>query len=487
MRFLGRSLAALFLAAATLGLLAWAVAIVAGALEERRARDASPPPARERILAVNTVTATPATVTPTLTAFGEIRAVRTLQLRAPVAGRVVELAPGMQDGGEVAEGEVLMRIDPSGAEAALAVARADLAGAEAESRDAARGLALAQAELAGAEARRDLQAQALDRQRDLVGRGIGAAATVEAAELTLSSAEQAILVQRRALAEAEARIDGAALALDRARIAVDEAGRDLDDREVVAGFPGQLSEVTVLRGGLVSANEQVATLIDPAELEVAFRLSAGQHARLLGDDGAFSGAPVRAVLDVSGLEIVATGTITRESPAVGEGQTGRLVYARLDTAPGIRPGDFVRVEVAEPPLPDVIALPASAVSAQSTVLALGPDDRLEEVAVDLLRRQGDGVLVAGDIAGRDVVAERTAALGAGIRVRGIASAQESTGAPPPVAEMVQLDPERRARLVALVEGNARMPSEVKARLLAQLAAEEVPADMVARLEERAGG
>ena len=486
MRFLGRSLAALFLVATTLALLAWAGVIVVRALEERAARDGARPPARERVLAVNTVVAAPATVRPTLTAFGEIRALRTLQLRAPVGGRVVALADGFQDGGRVEAGDVLLRIDPAGAEAALAVARADLAGAEAEVRDAERGLDLARAELDGADARRDLQAQALQRQRDLVARGIGAAANVEAAELTLSSAEQTVLAQRRALADAEARVDGAALALERVRIAVDEATRDLSDREVVAGFAGQLSETSVLEGGLVSANEQVATLIDPEALEVAFRLSTAQYARLRRDGEGIAGAAIRAVLDVSGLELVADGTISREAPAVGEGQTGRLVFARLSRAPGFRPGDFVRVEVEEPPLADAISLPATALSAQTTVLALDAGDRLEEVEVELLRRQGDGVLVTGPIAGREVVAERTAALGAGILVRAIGEAGTPEGGPDAGA-MIRLDPERRARLVALVEDNARMPGDVKARLLAQLEAEEVPADMVARLEDRAGG
>ncbi|MEM7711631.1 MAG: efflux transporter periplasmic adaptor subunit, partial [Pseudomonadota bacterium] len=169
------------------------------------------------------------------------------------------------------------------------------------------------------------------------------------------------------------------------------------------------------------------------------------------------------------------------SPAVGEGQTGRLVFATLDEPIGIRPGDFVRVEVEEPPLPDAIDLPAGALSAQSTVLLVGADDRLEEVSVDLLRRQGDRVLVAGDIADREVVSERTVALGAGILVRAT-----RPGAADETPETVSLDPARRARLKAIVEEGA-MPSHVKARLLARLEEDEVPADIVERLEARAGG
>ncbi|WP_201741930.1 hypothetical protein [Mangrovicoccus ximenensis] len=64
--------------------------------------------------------------------------------------------------------------------------------------------------------------------------------------------------------------------------------------------------------------------------------------------------------------------------------------------------------------------------------------------------------------------------------------------PPPGAgaaaapEMLVLDPERRARLVAFVEASDAMPGEMKSRLLAQLAAEQVPAQVVERLESRMG-
>jgi hypothetical protein len=53
--------------------------------------------------------------------------------------------------------------------------------------------------------------------------------------------------------------------------------------------------------------------------------------------------------------------------------------------------------------------------------------------------------------------------------------------------MVTLSPERRARLIAYVEGNAAMPSETRARTVAQLQAELVPLQVVERLEQRIGG
>ena len=55
------------------------------------------------------------------------------------------------------------------------------------------------------------------------------------------------------------------------------------------------------------------------------------------------------------------------------------------------------------------------------------------------------------------------------------------------AQMIPLTPERRAELVAMVEGNDRLPQEVRARLLAQLDQPQVPAQVIERLEQRRGG
>ena len=46
-------------------------------------------------------------VIPVLTSYGEIAARKTLELRAPAAGRIVALADGFQEGGAVKAGEVI--------------------------------------------------------------------------------------------------------------------------------------------------------------------------------------------------------------------------------------------------------------------------------------------------------------------------------------------------------------------------------------------
>ena len=485
MRFLRRSLVGLFLLAVTIGLLTYAGNTLRHAMEARWSEEPRNRPARERVFAANIVTFETETIRPVLSTFGELRARRTLELRASAAGEIVWMSDAVEEGGQVSAGDVLLRIDPVEAQSALDTARADLLEAEADLRDAERSLALAADEIFAAKDQMRLRANALNRQLDLLERGVGSTAAVETAELALSTASQAFLSRRQAEASAETRVDQAKTSLKRRQIGVADAERKLADTEIEAEFDGVLSDVAVVEGRLVSAGETLATLVDPSELEVAFRVSTPQYTRLLNESGQLIGSEVTASIDILGVDLTAKGRVSRESAAVASGQTGRLLFARMEETPGFRPGDFVAVAIDEPPLDQVARLPATAVDAAETVLVVGEEDRLELAGVELLRRQGDDVIVRADgLSGRDIVAERTPLLGAGIRIRPVRPGNQEASEDP---QLVALDPDRRAKLVAFVEANKFMPAEAKARVLGQLKQEKVPARIVERIESRMGG
>lgn len=483
MRFFRRSMIGLFLMAVTLGLLSMAGLMVFRAMTVSIGDENSGNGARERVFSARVIAVAPGRIAPELTAFGEIRSRRTLELRSPRAGRIVYLDEGFADGVAVTQGQILLRLDAADATAARDLARADGDAAAAEVQDAAQALILAQDDLTAAQAQLVLRRQAVERQKDLLERQAGNIAAVETAELAASSEAQAVLSRRSALAVATARVTSAQTAKARAAIALAEAERALADTTLVAAFDGVLSGVAVVEGGLFGINERLAELVDASALEVSFRVSTAQFLRLMDADGALISAPVTVGLDVSGAEISATGQLTRVAAAVGDGQSGRQVYASLDASNGFRPGDFVTVSIAEPALDGVALLPATAVDAAGQVLVLGVGDRLELLGVEVLRRQGNDVIVAvGALAAREVVAERSPLLGAGIKIK-----PSRDGMAPAAAELVDLTPERRAELIAFVEANTRMPDDAKARMLKQLAQDRVPADVVVRLEQRMGG
>lgn len=483
MRFLGRSLTGLFLLATTLGFLALAGLQISSALTARAERESARPQGRERLFTANVIPYVARREVPVLSVHGQLAARRSLDLRPLTGGTVVDITDAFENGATVREGQLLLQIDPSDFLRARALAETDLSQAVAELRDANAALKLAQDDLENAARQAALREAALKRQQDLVSRGVGTETAVEVAALAASSAQQAVLNKRQSVISAEARISTAEATLTRRQIQLDEAQRRLDETDIHAEISGILADVSVLRGGVVTQNEKLARIIDPTALEVSFRLSTAQYARLLTDDGSLPPAPVTVHLSSGSVTLSAHGQISRESADVGDGQTGRLIFAELDATAALRPGDFVTVEVAEPALDNVARLPASSLGTNGTVLVLGEGERLEEAPVTLLRRQGNDILVrASNLEGREVVAERSPALGAGIRIKPVRPRTNT-----PDTGDVKLSADQKAAIRQFIESNSQMKDAAKARILQQLEAGQMPAATLQRLQSRMGG
>lgn len=453
MRFLLRSLGGLFITALTFGLLFLAGFQIWQALEQSRSGGPGGRQAGEQAFTVRMVPVEATMIAPVMRVFGQVDSRRRLELRAGASGRITYLDADLYEGGQVEAGQLLVQTDPAEAQAALDNLLAAQSESEAALADARRAVAIGTDDLAAARAQVELRRAAMERQRELAERRLGTSGDREAAELALSSAEQAVLSRQSALADAESAVSLAEIALRRSRIDLAEARRELELTEVRASFAGRVTDVTAVEGGLVAQNEQLAQLIDPDALEVRIPLSLQQYTRLVVDDGALVGTPVRVVLDGSAGRIAAPARLDRSAASVAEGATGRTVYARLEQPdPRLRPGDFVTVEIDEPPLDGAALIPASAVGADGAVLVIGPDSRLSARPVEILRRQGDEVViaVAGDLSGIRIVAERAPQLGAGILVRDSAASEpepEPAGEGAETATQGQRDnaPQQQAR------------------------------------------
>ena len=130
--------------------------------------------------------------------------------------------------------------------------------------------------------------------------------------------------------------------------------------------------------------------------------------------------------------------------------------------------------------------PASAVNANDELLFIGEEGRLQSKVIEVVRRQGNDVLVRGrGLAGKEVVSELTPVLGAGIKVKAVK--RDGLNDVPKAPETVELSPERRARLISAIENNAYIPEDAKTRILKQLKMEKVPKRVVERIESRMGG
>ena len=485
MRFLGRGLIGLLLFSLALGLLGLAGNTIKIAVQDRVNKEPRAQKARERTFTVKVVPAEVTSMNPTLNAFGEIQSRKTLDLRMAAGGQIQELSTNFVEGGSVKSGELLIRLDDSNYQSAVDLAENNLIDAENEVSESGRNLSFSKEELAAAEEQEELRLRALKRQQDLVKRGVGTAAALENAELAASAATQAVLSRKAAVDQAKNRGAQAETRLVRAELALNDAKRKLEDTVLYAEFSGLLSGVSLVKGGIVSANERLGQLIDPEVLEVSFKISTQQYTRLLDDNGDLLKAPVSIALTNTDQGLTADGVIIRDSASVAKGQTGRQVYAKLTKSVGFKPGDFVAVKVEEPTLNWVVALPATALDANNSVLLLGEGERLEEAQVKLMRRQGNEVIVRSrDLTGKEIVAQRTPVLGAGIKVKPIRSGEENKVAE---VEMLELTEERRAKLISAIESNGYIPKSAKKRIIGQLTQPKVPADVVARIESRMGG
>ena len=489
MRFLSRTMIGLFLLAATLAIIILAGGQIYWAMNEAAGGNQRRPGGRERIFAANVDTLTVETVTPLILTYGTVQSWRSMEIRASVGGTLVELSPEFRDGGRVSAGDLVFQVDPAKSRSTLALAENQLLEARAELGAAQAALTLTQAEVELAKTQRVLRVLALEREQNLRDRGIGTDATVETVTLTLSSADQTLLSRQSAVAQVETRISQAEISIQRNQISVEEARRILAETQIIAPFDGVLSDVSAMLGRLVSPNEQMAILIDPAALEVAFRVTNSQFARLVDSDGNLRPALVQVIFDRNDFPFEITTTLARTGAEVGDGQTGRLIYARLTgtAATVLLPGDFLTVLIEEPPIENVSIIPAAAVSSDGGLLIVGDDDRLSEITVTILRQQGDQVIVTGAPVGQEYVTAWSTQIGEGIQIRPLREDDAPTPASSPSTETMTLTDERRDQLIEFVNGNTRMPDQAKARILAQLSEPEVPVEVVTQLEDRMGG
>jgi multidrug resistance efflux pump len=417
MRFIIRGFFGLFLAGMTAALILAAVTVLLSAIKGSQSDGGHSRQAQERIFTVNVATVQPVRAVPVIETFGEVISGRTLELRAASGGALVQMADNFKEGGVVYKDTLLFQTDPATASANAQLSQASLDEAEVELNEAIEAVALAKDELLAAEHQHELRQQVLKRQTSLRDRGIGTETALETAALAASSAKQAVLTKRQALANAKARINRAKISLSRSNINFNEAARILAETSVIAEFDGILSEVTGNLGALVNSGERMALLIDPNALEVSFRISNTEFNHMTRDGLNLSAAKVFVSIDGSDKAIPAF--VDRVSAAVGEGQTGRELYAALDPVEiaTVRPGDFVTVRLEEPALENVAVLPATAASATGEVLVLGKGDRLEVLNVEILRKRGNEIIVAiGGLAGREIILERAPQLGTGIKV-----------------------------------------------------------------------
>jgi len=491
MRFINRALSGLALTFSTLALLAaagWHFYSTMSAAEQRRS-----PSARERSFAVDAATLKETRISPVVTAYGQVLAWNSLEIRAPAGGPVTEISTNFRDGMAVTAGELLFRIDPELAERRVVDSKAALAQAETELSEATQNRRHIESEIAAAKSEADVRQADLVRKTRLFDKQLTTSTIRDDSVLAVSAARQNVIAKEREFLALQGRIDKAEAGVARARLTLSDAERALHDTSYRAPFAGRLSEVALTLGRRVSQNEKLGLLIDPTALEVSFPVRNSDFGNLLDPNDKQNLAPLKAVvtLDLSGKSVPAAAVLDRPA-AIASTQAGRTVYARLTGGEinALRPGDFVKIDVAEPELDRVAVIPADAATLDGRILLIDESSRLREHQARIIRRQAETLIVADVPFGATYVERRLPFLSRGIKVDARNVKQRPTSEAP-VASADPLEPtpaafdeNRRQALIAFVRNRPDMTADRRDRILRELEKPSPESRILDRIERK---
>jgi RND family efflux transporter MFP subunit len=354
---------------------------------------------------------------PVLELFGDLVAMRERTLEAPVAGRVVLVAPELVEGGRVEAGAVLVRLDPFVFEATLRELEAerqelDANRAEVELNQRAQADLLELGRQRLEIARRDLE-----RYQQLEGRNVGTQAQLDAAQNRLALEATAVRQVEREVESLAVQLDRLSAQLARLDVRIERARRDLDDTIIKAPATALVEEVQVAIGKEVRAFDPLAKLVDADGIEIRFTLRDAEFGRLWA--AGLIGRELEASWQLGDVAFPLEAEVARIQSRIDASQAGVAVYARITSNPlnaPLRPGAFLHIRLPDRLQENVAALPATALFAGSTIYAID-DGRLVPHRVEVVDRSNGRVLVKGALErGLPVLTSRLAEAEPGLKV-----------------------------------------------------------------------
>ena len=491
MNFLLRSFLGLIILSITLGFLIFGSFVLIEALKKRSEKSDNRRFQKERVFAVNVETLNKQIASPKILSYGEIYSKRMLEIRPLVSGRLDYVSEKFVEGGYVKSGDILFRLNQKDYLNELEIAEIDLEDTKAQLSEAISKLDYANLEFEVSESQLNLRKNALDRQTQLAESGLITSSQLENTQLAYSSSKQQFLNKQNLVKSSKNAIDKLKIQLKRRSISIDKAKRNLDETEIKAPFDGIIASVNILPGSVINKNEKLGTLLDPNSLEVMFNLSANEFARVIDKDGKLLNLDITAYLKLSNKDIPFSGKIERINPEIINIGSGRKLFASINLGENktLRPGDFVVLEIKEPFLKNITVLPSSAVTIDGKIFILEEDNRLKEIEVTILRRQGNEVIVSGAPTDKEYVMQRSPQLGNGLKIKPLRKKDREISNSVNLSknnELVTISPEKQKKLINTLDKLDRMPKSVKDRLYEEINSGKIKAKTLKRLEKNMG-
>ncbi|MEL7229129.1 MAG: efflux RND transporter periplasmic adaptor subunit [Pseudomonadota bacterium] len=403
------------------------IAVLAGSyfVTQRMLADKPEPrkrPAFKTVYTVETFTAQMADRQPTILAYGQTIAARSVDLRALVPGEIIKVNPALRVGGRVEAGAALVEIDAFDYRGALQEAEANLAEARARIVENDAQVALEESRLAAAREQLALASADFDRAQQLRTRGTGTQKAVDDRRLIVSQREQAIALAQDTIKVQQSRRQQIAASIQRLEWRVEQAKRNLNSTTLTAPFDGIVRASTAEVGRNITANDVVVSLDQADALEVRFTLTDAQYGRLQQSGEQLIGRPVEVVWTVGGQRAAYEAVIDRLGAEITSSRGGVELYARIegaaaDTAITIRPGAFVEVNVPDRLYRDTVLVPDTAIYGTDTAY-VAVDGRLQERKVNVVGFEGEQALISGGLQqGDEVLVTRITEVSEGLLVR----------------------------------------------------------------------
>ena len=358
------------------------IAVLAMQISGRNAPERAEP--QEIARPVRVIEATPARYVPRALGYGYAEPGTIWEAVAEIPGRIVYRHPDLERGRVLPAGTLILRIDPTDYELAVARNQANVESIEAQLAELdvrqsnigasmeieQRGLALAQEDLT--------------RQRRLLANGNTSQASVDDAETAVLNQRQRVqdLDNQLTLLPAERRVLEASLALNQSQLI--EAETDLGRTEIRMPFDARIAELSAEEDQFVAAGQTMAVADSIDVAEVTAQLSIDRLVPLIRRDIDLSTITAQQMTDlpnsfglqatvrlrIGELESSWSGRLDRVSDTIDpQTRTLGLIIAVEEpyrqAMPGVRPpltkNMFVEVEVRGQPYDGVIVVPRVAV------------------------------------------------------------------------------------------------------------------------------
>lgn len=345
------------------------------------------------------------------------------QVVANVAGRVVQRHPDLESGTMMAKGTLMIALDPSRYQLALAEAQADkdslaadIAKLETEQNNTRRLLALEQQRLV-------LSETDLSRMQKLSAKGTVAFAQLDEQKRFTLAQRQAVISLENALALYPTTKQRLLAQQQRAAVRVNQARQDLADTRFYAPYDLRVDHVNSELHQYINPGQQLLSADSIAASEIEVRVPLVMMRRLMGESVLqlkdalpltdFSLLQVQVTL-VGSPDVEWSGKVVRIANGLEPETRTIRVIVRVDNPyqdasplnhPPLQPDMYTQVTISTPAAQEVIAVPSHAVHA-GEIWLVGENNQLQRRKVMVDFEQHDlAIIASGLISGDKVVTD----------------------------------------------------------------------------------